>query len=205
MRPNQVQATDITYVPMARGLVYLAAVVDWFSRRVLAWRVSITLAADFCVETLREVLARHGRQGIFNTDPGLAGHPQQLRQGAQGRPHCHQHGRPERVARQRLRRAPLAHGEVRGGLPARPTGPSARRGPRSGATSASTTPRGRIRRSAGRRPTRPTSTGRRQSRRRRTQGGDPLTSNPEAVQTKPSHLSPRWPDRTSGALPRRRR
>jgi putative transposase len=69
-RPNQVWAMDITYVPMARGFVYLAAVVDWFSRRVLSWRVSITLEAAFCVEALEEALARHGRPEIFNTDQG---------------------------------------------------------------------------------------------------------------------------------------
>ena len=69
-RPNQVWAMDITYVPLARGFVYLAAVVDWFSRRVLSWRVSITLEAAFCVEALEEALARHGRPEIFNTDQG---------------------------------------------------------------------------------------------------------------------------------------
>jgi len=69
-RPNQVWAMDITYVPMARGFVYLAAVVDWFSRRVLSWRVSISLEAAFCVEALEEALARHGRPEVFNTDQG---------------------------------------------------------------------------------------------------------------------------------------
>jgi putative transposase len=69
-RPNQVWAMDITYVPMARGFVYLAAVVDWFSRRVLSWRVSIDMAADFCVEAVEEALAKHGRPKIFNTDQG---------------------------------------------------------------------------------------------------------------------------------------
>jgi len=69
-RPNQVWAMDITYVPMARGFVDLAAVVDWFSRRVLAWRLSITLEAAFCIEALEEALARHGRPEIFNTDQG---------------------------------------------------------------------------------------------------------------------------------------
>ena len=69
-RPNQVWAMDLTYVPMARGFVYLAAVVDWFSRRVLAWRLSITLEAAFCVEALEDALARHGRPEIFNTDQG---------------------------------------------------------------------------------------------------------------------------------------
>ena len=69
-RPDQAWAMDITYVPMARGFVYLAAVVDWYSRRVLSWRLSITMEADFCVEALEEALARHGRPSIFNTDQG---------------------------------------------------------------------------------------------------------------------------------------
>jgi putative transposase len=69
-RPNQVWAMDITYIPMARGFVYLAAVVDWFSRRVLAWRLSITLEVAFCLEAVEEALARHGRPEIFNTDQG---------------------------------------------------------------------------------------------------------------------------------------
>ena len=69
-RPNQVWATDITYIPMARGFVYLTAVVDWFSRRVLSWRVSITMEAEFCIEALEEALAKHGTPDIFNTDQG---------------------------------------------------------------------------------------------------------------------------------------
>ncbi len=69
-RPNHVWATDITYIAMARGFVYLAAVVDWFSRRVLSWRLSITLEADFCIEAVEEALARHGKPDIFNTDQG---------------------------------------------------------------------------------------------------------------------------------------
>lgn len=69
-RSNQVWATDITYIPMARGFVYLVAIIDWFSRRVLSWRVSITLAADFCIEALEEALARFGKPDIFNTDQG---------------------------------------------------------------------------------------------------------------------------------------
>ena len=68
--PNQVWAMDITYVPMARGFVYLAAVVDWFSRRVLAWRLSITMEAAFCIEAVEEALAKYGRPDIFNTDQG---------------------------------------------------------------------------------------------------------------------------------------
>ena len=69
-RPNQVWATDITYIPMARGFVYLIAIVDWFSRRVLAWRLSITLETDFWIEALEEALARFGSPEIFNTDQG---------------------------------------------------------------------------------------------------------------------------------------
>jgi putative transposase len=69
-RPNQVWAMDITYIPMARGFVYLAAVVDWFSRRVLAWKLSITLETEFCIDAVREALARHGKPAIFNTDQG---------------------------------------------------------------------------------------------------------------------------------------
>ena len=69
-RPDQVWAMDITYIPMARGFVYLAAVVDWFTRRVLAWRVSITMEADFCIEAALEAMAKHGRPEIFNTDQG---------------------------------------------------------------------------------------------------------------------------------------
>ena len=69
-RPNQVWAMDITYIPMARGFVYLAVVLDWFSRRVLSWRVSITMEAAFCVETLEAALAKHGRPDIFNSDQG---------------------------------------------------------------------------------------------------------------------------------------
>src|SRR4051794_30580709 len=68
--PDKVWAMDITYVPMARGFVYLAAVIDWFSRRVLSWRLSITMEAGFRVEALEEALARHGRPEIFNTDQG---------------------------------------------------------------------------------------------------------------------------------------
>ncbi len=69
-RPNQVWAMDITYVPMRRGFVYLAAVIDWFTRKVLAWRVSITLETAFCIEAVEDAMARHGRPEIFNTDQG---------------------------------------------------------------------------------------------------------------------------------------
>jgi putative transposase len=65
-RPNQVWCADITYIPMAKGFVYLVAVMDWFSRRVLAWRLSITMDADFCVEALQDALACYGKPEIFN-------------------------------------------------------------------------------------------------------------------------------------------
>ena len=69
-RPNQVWAADITYVPMNRGFMYLVVVMDWHSRKILSWRVSNTMDADFCVEALQEALSRYGRPEIFNTDQG---------------------------------------------------------------------------------------------------------------------------------------
>jgi putative transposase len=70
LRPNQVWAMDITYIPMARGFAYLAAVIDWFSRKVLAWKLSITLDTGFCIEAVEEALAKYGKPEIFNTDQG---------------------------------------------------------------------------------------------------------------------------------------
>src|SRR4051812_18926822 len=69
-RPNQVWCADITYIPMAKGFVYLVAVMDWFSRRVLAWRLSITMEADFCVDALQDALAPHRRPPLFNNHQG---------------------------------------------------------------------------------------------------------------------------------------
>jgi putative transposase len=69
-QPNQVWAMDITYIPMARGFVYLAAVLDWATRRVLSWRLSITMEASFCVEALEEALEKYSKPEIFNTDQG---------------------------------------------------------------------------------------------------------------------------------------
>jgi putative transposase len=71
VRANQVWCADITYIPMASGFVYLVAVMDWFSRRVLAWRLSITMETDFCVEALQDAMNRHGKPDIFNTDQGV--------------------------------------------------------------------------------------------------------------------------------------
>ena len=70
-RPNQVWCADITYIPMQRGWVYLVAVMDWFSRKVLAWRLSISMDTDFCVEALKEAMDRYGAPEIFNTDQGV--------------------------------------------------------------------------------------------------------------------------------------
>lgn len=69
-RPGQVWAADITYLPMARGFLFLFAVMDWHSRRVLAWRLSNTLTADFCIDAVAEAIERHGPPEIFNTDQG---------------------------------------------------------------------------------------------------------------------------------------
>jgi putative transposase len=69
-RPNHVWCADICYIPMARGFLYLVAIMDWYSRKVLAWRLSNTLDTDFCVDALQEALRRHGTPEIFNTDQG---------------------------------------------------------------------------------------------------------------------------------------
>lgn len=69
-RPNQVWSTDITYIPMNRGFMYLVAVMDWYSRKVLAWRLSNTLDSSFCVEALKDAIQRYGKPEIFNTDQG---------------------------------------------------------------------------------------------------------------------------------------
>ena len=73
-QPNQVWSADITYIPMRRGFLYLVAIIDWSTRRVLSWRLSNTLTAGFCVEALGEALFRFSKPGIFNTDPGVAVH-----------------------------------------------------------------------------------------------------------------------------------
>lgn len=70
-RVNQVWCADVTYIPMARGFLYLVVIMDWVSRAVLAWRLSNTLGAEFCVEALEEALSLHGRPEIFNTDQSL--------------------------------------------------------------------------------------------------------------------------------------
>ena len=115
-RPNQVWAADITYLPMARGFLYLAAIMDWHSRYVVAWRLSNTLEAGFCAEALAEALAGGQARGVQHRprqsvqQPGV--HP-----GPSGPRREDQHGREGPVLRQHLRGAAVADGEVRGGLP----------------------------------------------------------------------------------------
>lgn len=67
-RPNQVWCVDITYIPMRRGFLYLVAIMDWYSRKVLSWRLSNSMEADFCVEALKEAIARNGKPEIMNSD-----------------------------------------------------------------------------------------------------------------------------------------
>jgi putative transposase len=142
-RPNHAWAMDITYIPMAQGFIYLAAILDWFTRGVLSWRASITLEADFCIEALEEALARHGQPEIFNTDHPLVvcrQTPAQQRDSqftsaefievlasqkikiSMPLGDCRQspagNGRQRGPARQRLRRAAVADHQIRGGLPA---------------------------------------------------------------------------------------
>ena len=69
-RPNQVFCTDITYIPMSKGFVYLVAIMDWHSRKILSWRLSNTMATDFCIDALEEAIRRYGTPEIFNTDQG---------------------------------------------------------------------------------------------------------------------------------------
>jgi putative transposase len=118
-RPDHVWCADITYIPVRRGFLYLVAIMDWASRRVLAWRLSNTLDARFCVEALNEALARHGRPQIFNTDQGSqftsldftgALRDAEIKISMDGRGALH---------RQHLHRTFVALAQVRGGLPAR--------------------------------------------------------------------------------------
>jgi putative transposase len=116
-RPNHVWAMDITYIPMARGFVYLAVVLDWATRRVLSWRLSITMEAAFCVETLEDALARHGKPEIFNTDQGSQFTGAAFT-GVLTSNHRHQHGRQRGLAGQRVCRATVAQRQIRGGVSA---------------------------------------------------------------------------------------
>ena len=114
-RPNQVWATDITYIPMARGFLYLVAVMDWYSRYVLAWRLSNTMDTSFCLDALEDAL-RKGRPEIFNTDQGAqftsTAFSDKLETAG-----VRISRRPRALVGQRLRRAAVAQLEVRRGPP----------------------------------------------------------------------------------------
>ena len=115
-RPNQVWCADITYIPMAKGFVYLVAVMDWFSRRVLSWRLSITMETDFCVEALTEATERHGQPEIFNTDQGVQFTSAAFVDELAGAWCPDQHGRQRPVSGQYFHRTAVAEPEIRGGL-----------------------------------------------------------------------------------------
>ena len=100
-RPNQVWRADITYIPMRRGFLYLVAIMDWATRKVLAWRVPNRLHADFCIEALEDALARHGPPEIFNTDQRPV-HQPALHRRAAGCQRQDQHGRQGPMDGQRL-------------------------------------------------------------------------------------------------------
>ena len=113
-RPNQVWATDICYIPMAHGFMYLVAIMDWYSRRVLAWRVSNTFDSDCCVEALEDALTRYGPPEIFNTDQGAQFTSKAFTTVLKDPRGGHQHGRQGPLGRQRVRRAALAQRQIRG-------------------------------------------------------------------------------------------
>jgi hypothetical protein len=110
-RPNHVWAMDITYIPMARGFVYLAAVVDW-SLDVFCLATVDYLGDGFCIEAVEEALGTYGRPEIFNTDPRQPVHQRQLHRPAAGQQDRHQHGWPRLMAGQRICRAAVAVGQI---------------------------------------------------------------------------------------------
>jgi putative transposase len=111
-RANQVWCADITYVPMAKGFVYLVAVMDWFSRLVLSWRVSISMESDFCVEALREAMEKHGRAGDFQYRSRCSVHQRGLfgRVGSPGG--SDQHGWQRQISGQHFHRTAVAQPEI---------------------------------------------------------------------------------------------
>jgi putative transposase len=130
-RPNQVWCADITYIPVSRGFLYLVAIMDWATRHVLAWRLSNTMDASFCVAALNEALARCGRPEIFNTDQDRSGpirtdqdrsgqpvHQLRVHRRAQGRGCRDLHGRKGPMHGQHLHRAAVAVAQIRSGPPA---------------------------------------------------------------------------------------
>ena len=154
-RSNQVWCADITYIPVRRGFLYLVAIMDWASRHVLAWRLSNTLEAGFCVEALDEALTRHGQPEVFNTDQGsqftgfaFSGRLQAagVRISMDGRSRCLDNIFIERLGRSLKYEAVYLHD-----LPT-----ASRPGASSTSGSASTTPKGHTRRSMGKPRPRPT-------------------------------------------------
>ena len=106
-RPNRAWAADVTYIPTARGCLYLVAIIDGASRAVLSWRLSDSMEAEFCVEALNEAIARFGKPEIFNTDRSAQFTAESLSDGARTKPDPYQHGRQGEVARQPLHRAAI--------------------------------------------------------------------------------------------------
>ena len=109
-RPNQVWCADVTYIPMRRGFLYLVVIMDWFSRKVLAWRLSNTMDADFCVTALEEAIARFGKPDQRGTR--LAVHELCVHEHFEGCRHSHLDGRPWPLDGQCLHRAAVAIAEI---------------------------------------------------------------------------------------------
>ena len=115
--PTKSGARDITYIRLARGFAYLVAVIDWYSRKVLAWRVSNTLDGGFCVDCLGEALRNHGTPEIFNSDQGCQFTSEAFTGVLKRAGHRHQHGRARAGLGQHLRGAPVAQRQTRGRVP----------------------------------------------------------------------------------------
>lgn len=107
-RANQVWCADITYIPMARGFLYIVAVMDWFSRQVLAWRLSLSMETGFCVEALQEAMSLYGRPEIFNTGSGRPVHRGGVRRNAGGAGRQDQYGRQGTIYGQYFHRTSVA-------------------------------------------------------------------------------------------------
>ena len=118
-RPNQVWSTDITYIRLARGFVYLVAVIDWYSRKVLAWRVSNTLDSGFCVDCLEQALQVYGAPEIFNSDQGCQFTSETFTEILKVQGIAIRHGRAWAGVGQHLRGASLAKRQTRGCVPER--------------------------------------------------------------------------------------